>query len=302
MTPPLHALQPHDPAHLGGRRVLGRIGTGERSTVYLAEEPDGTRVAIRVLDPEGAVDPEARRRCAREAEAARRVVCPRTAAVLDADFSSVPAHVVSEYVEGTGLDRAVADEGPLSGDALMRLAVAVADALVSVHEAGLLHRDLEPGNVVMASGGPRVIGFGVSRIIKGVGAPSDPAVGAPGYMSPEHLADGRVTAATDVFSWGAVVVFAATGRAPFDAATVPGVLHKVLKVDPELGGLAEPLRSVVAAALDKDPDARPTSRQVLHRLRDHVCEASRALEAPPATDPPSDAAPADGAGVDTAPP
>ncbi|AFR10144.1 serine/threonine protein kinase [Nocardiopsis alba] len=266
MTPPLEALQPHDPERLGDRRLLGRLGSGGQGTVYLAVEPSGRRVAVKTLSPEGMTDPGTRRRFEREAEAAARVASFCTAAVIDADFTSPPAHIVSEYVEGPTLRRTVLDEGPLRGGDLTRLAVSVATALVAVHEAGIVHRDLKPGNILMARGGPRVIDFGIAQIIEGSGTLTQSTIGTPGYMSPEQIADGRVTAATDVFAWGSVMVFAATGKAPFEAATVPGVLHKVLKVDPDLGGLAEPLRSLVAAALAKDPERRPSSLDVLHSL------------------------------------
>ncbi|MET9795668.1 serine/threonine-protein kinase [Nocardiopsis alba] len=266
MTPPLKALQPHDPERLGDRRLLGRLGSGGQGTVYLAVEPSGRRVAVKTLTPEGMTDPRLRRRFEGEAEAAARVASFCTAAVIDSDFTTSPAHIVSEYVEGPTLRRAVLDGGPLRGGDLTRLAVSVATALVAVHEAGIVHRDLKPGNVLMARGGPRVIDFGIAQIVEGSGTLTQSTIGTPGYMSPEQIADGRVTAATDVFAWGSVMVFAATGKAPFEAATVPGVLHKVLKVDPDLGGLAEPLRSLVAEALAKNPDLRPSSLDVLHRL------------------------------------
>ncbi|MEU2975392.1 serine/threonine protein kinase, partial [Nocardiopsis alba] len=126
MTPPLEALQPHDPERLGDRRLLGRLGSGGQGTVYLAVEPSGRRVAVKTLSPEGMTDPGTRRRFEREAEAAARVASFCTAAVIDADFTSPPAHIVSEYVEGPTLRRTVLDEGPLRGGDLTRLAVSVA--------------------------------------------------------------------------------------------------------------------------------------------------------------------------------
>ena len=270
MTPSVEALLPHDPGHLGGHRLLGRLGSGGQGTVYLAERSDGTRLAVKALAPEGMADPDVRRRFELEAEAARRVASFCTAAVLDADFDSAPAYIVSEYVGGPTLHRTVVDGGPLGEGDLNRLAVSVATALVAVHAAGIVHRDLKPGNVLLAPGGPRVIDFGIAQITEGAGTLTQSTIGTPGFMSPEQIADGRATSATDVFAWGAVVAFSATGRAPFDAATVPGVLHKVLNVEPELGGLTEPLRSLVTEALAKDPQGRPSSVDVLHRLLGHT--------------------------------
>ncbi|GAB3720422.1 hypothetical protein GCM10027590_21000 [Nocardiopsis nanhaiensis] len=176
MTSPLDPLQPNDPRHL--------VGTGGQGTVYLASEPDGTRVAVKALNPERMADPEVRRRFEWEAEAARRVASFCTAAVLEADFTATPAYIASEYVEGATLHRTVTSQGPITGGDLHRLAVSVATALVAVHEAGIVHRDLKPGNVLMAPGGPRVIDFGIAQITEGAGTLTQSAIGTPGFMAP----------------------------------------------------------------------------------------------------------------------
>ena len=261
-----HPLQDHDPDEIGGHRLLGRLGSGGQGTVFLGKDSAGAQVAVKTLNPEGMADPEVRRRFAREAEAARKVASFCTAAVLSSDFSSTPPYIVSEYVQGPTLHKMIMTQGPLVGGDLGRLAVDTTTALASIHEAGIVHRDLKPGNVLMAQGGARVIDFGVAQITEGAGTLTNSRVGTPSFMAPEQIIDGRVTSATDVFAWGAVMVFAATGRAPFDAATVAGVLHKVLNGEADLTALPPPLHALVGAALAKDPAQRPSSLDVLHTI------------------------------------
>ncbi|MBE2998072.1 serine/threonine protein kinase [Nocardiopsis sp. HNM0947] len=266
MTPSPLPRHDHDPNELGGHEILGRLGAGGQGTVFLARSSDGTRVAVKTLNAEGMADPEVRRRFEGEARAAHRVASFCTAAVLGADFEASPPYIVSEYVEGPTLHQSVRDSGPLGEGDLNRMAVAVATALVAIHEAGIVHRDLKPGNVLMAQGGARVIDFGIAQVTDGAGTVTHSQIGTPAFMSPEQISDGRVGPATDVFAWGAVVAFAASGRASFDAGSLPAVLHNVMNSEPDLSAVPEPLRPLVAAALSKDPAQRPSSLDVLHTL------------------------------------
>lgn len=251
---------------MGGFVLTGRIGTGGQGTVYLAEGPDGAPVAVKTLNSEVVDDPGMRQRFVREAQAARQVASFCTAAVLAVDFDARPPYIVSEYVDGPSLQDHVGARGPMSGGELSRLAVATATALVAIHEAGIVHRDLKPGNVLLGGDGARVIDFGIAQNTLGAGTLTNSPIGTPSFMAPEQINDGKATPASDVFSWGAVIAFAATGQSPFAGTTVPNVLHNVINLEPDLSRVPEPLRGLVAGALAKDPAARPSSVDVLMTL------------------------------------
>ncbi|GAA3146360.1 hypothetical protein GCM10010466_41730 [Planomonospora alba] len=256
-------LAPGDPERLGGYWLAGRLGAGGQGVVYEAYDETGARVAVKALHTDVAAAPGLRARLAGEVAAARRVASSCTARLIAADPAAPEPYIVSEYVGGPSLREAVAAGGTLAGDRLVRLAVAVATALAALHEAGVVHRDLKPDDVLLGPDGPRVIDFGVTRTKRTSAAFPAQAVGSPPYMAPEALTAGRVGPAADVFAWGAVVLFAATGRSPFEAGSVGEVLHRVLTCEPATDVLPEPLRTLAAAALDKDPGARPSSRDLL---------------------------------------
>ncbi|MBB4933926.1 hypothetical protein F4561_004746 [Lipingzhangella halophila] len=211
-------------------------------------------------------DAEQRQRFVREAEAARQVASFCTAAVVDADFEATPAYIVSEFVAGPSLSEAVRRDGPLTGGDLNRVAVATATALMAIHEAGIVHRDFKPANVLLGQGGARVIDFGVAQVSQGAGTLTNSSIGTPAYMAPEQISGSPVSPGTDVYAWGAVMVFAATGRQPFQGETVPAILHQVINGDPDLSGVPEPLRMLVVSAMQKDPAQRPGSTDVLMSL------------------------------------
>ncbi len=260
-------LREDDPDQIGGCDLVGRLGAGGQGTVYLAESSrGGARVAIKTLNSEGLSDPRVRQRFVREVEAARQVASFCTAAVLEADFDAAVPHIVSEYVEGQSLSQRIRQGGPMAGGDLIRLAVATATALVAIHEAGIVHRDFKPGNVLLGDGGARVIDFGIAQLTEGAGTLTNSTIGTPAFMAPEQIGQGNATPASDVFAWGAVMAFAATGSSPFDGGTVPNVLHNVLYVEPELSALPDEVRPLVAAALAKDPAARPAAVDALMTL------------------------------------
>ncbi|WP_051063568.1 serine/threonine-protein kinase [Nocardiopsis halophila] len=259
-------LSDADPRRIGRYRIIGRLGEGGQGTVYLGEAPDGARAAVKTLGARSLEDPSMRERFTREAEAARRVASFCTAAVLDADFAAEPPYIASEYVDGPSLAQAVREGGPLSGGDLERLAVNTATALVAVHEAGIVHRDLKPENVLLGQGGARVIDFGVAQVPLADGRRTATAIGTPAFMAPEQVSGAVVGPAADVYAWGAVTAFAATGRAPFRGDTVPEVLHRVLHGAPDVEGVPERLRPLVEAALAKEPERRPGSEDLLMAL------------------------------------
>ncbi|MEV4800002.1 serine/threonine-protein kinase [Nonomuraea sp. NPDC049421] len=268
-----------DPAHIGGHRVLGRLGEGGQGTVFLGASPAGRRVAIKVLHPCFAADRPMRRRFRREADIVRGLAGFATARVLETGFTGERPYIVSEYVPGPSLERLVKEDGPRGGSALERLAVTTLTALASIHAAGIVHRDIKPSNVIMGSEGPVLIDFGIASPLDAAARSATP-IGTPAYMSPEQFDDLPPTAASDLFSWAGTMIYAATGRPAFAGGSVPATLNAVLHAEPDLSGLPEPLRGVVAACLAKDPAARPAAAQVLCELAGHKPAPALSQQAP----------------------
>ena len=207
--------QNHTGDRLGPYRLLERLGEGGMGVVYLAADADHRKVAVKALRPAVAVDPNARRRLAREVETMRRVRSPYVAEVIDADVTCDPPYIVTRYVSGRTLEEVVGDGGPLTGQALARVASGLALAMAAVHAAGVVHRDLKPGNVMLARGEPVVIDFGIAQVPDSTRlTQTGMFMGTPGYLAPEVIEGKQSGAASDVHSWGATVAFAATGRPP----------------------------------------------------------------------------------------
>ncbi|GAA1754992.1 serine/threonine-protein kinase [Streptomonospora arabica] len=280
MTSP---LRPEDPERIGPYTLIAQVGRGGQGVVYLGTGPDGERAAVKVLSGEwAAADHRVRAGLAKEVEATRRVAAFCTAAVLSFDLESDPPYVASEYVDGPTLRQAVRRDGPHRGSALDRLAIASATALVAIHEAGVVHRDLKPANVLLGPDGPRVIDFGIARSTDATLTQTGSISGTPAYMAPEQIRGRALEPATDVFAWAGVMVYAATGATPFGSdGTVHDIIHNVLHEPPRLDGVAERLRPLLAACLDKDPGRRPTAVQALSTLigRDPAALDSAAVTA-----------------------
>ncbi|WP_405144033.1 BMP family ABC transporter substrate-binding protein [Sphaerisporangium sp. NBC_01403] len=267
--PDLPPLRSGEPDQFGDYRVLGRIGQGGQGTVYLAESPAGDRVAIKVLHAHQAMDQNAQRRFLREVATARRVATFSTARVIEVGTADQQPYIVSEYVEGVSLEQRVRERGPLTGDELVRLALGTAGALAAIHQAGVVHRDFKPSNVLLGSDGPRVIDFGIARALDSFTVTSSGVAGTPAYMAPEQIANEQVGPPADVFSWAVTMVFAATGRLAFGGASVPAVLHAVLITEPDLSEVPESLRSLLGQCLVKTPQVRPTAAEIMLQLVGH---------------------------------
>ncbi|MCA2222787.1 protein kinase domain-containing protein [Nonomuraea aurantiaca] len=238
-------LVPGDPERLGGYWLAGRLGAGGRGVVYDAYNDEGRRFAIKV--PRGEVT--------RQLAEAVGLIKPRhLARVVGVGLDSESPYIVSEFADGPDLRQAVAVHGPYAGDELLALALALATALRTLHEAGITHRDLKPENVLLAPDGPRVIDYGM--------AAGNPVGGRHTYLAPEVLTGQRAGTAADVFAWGAVVLYAATGRDPFQGESLGAIMHRLLTVDPDLGELPPRLRDLVGRALAKNPADRPSATEL----------------------------------------
>ncbi|WP_448320765.1 serine/threonine-protein kinase, partial [Streptomyces sp. CO7] len=258
------ALEADDPTAVGGYRLTARLGAGGMGKVYLSHTPGGRPVALKVIRPEFAEDPEFRRRFAQEVRAAERVQGLYTAPVIDSDTQGPRPWLATAYVPGPTLASAVAEHGPLPVATVLLLTAGVAEALQVVHGAGIVHRDLKPSNVLLAGDGPRVIDFGIARAADSTALTgSGVTVGTPAFMSPEQAAGRTVGPASDVFALGQVAAFAALGRAAHGEGPSHAVLYRIVHEEADLTGLPTELDELVRRCLAKDGSARPSLAEVL---------------------------------------
>ncbi|MFF8616406.1 protein kinase [Streptomyces sp. NPDC015350] len=278
-------LEDGDPRSIGGYTLEGRLGAGGMGVVYRARSLSGRQVAVKVIRPELAQDQGFRDRFRREVEAARQVSGAFTAPVVDADAEGPTPWLATLFVPGLSLAERVARQGTLSVPEVRRLAAGLAEALRDIHRTGLVHRDLKPGNVLLAEDGPRVIDFGISWATDATRLTRTGAtIGTPPFMAPEQFRHDTVGPAADVFSLGAVLVHAATGHGPFDGDNLHTIGFRVVYEEPDLTSLPDELRPLITACLAKDPAHRPTLQQLLESLS---APGRTALPRPPASTPPA---------------
>ncbi|MGV9312892.1 outer membrane protein assembly factor BamB family protein [Streptomyces sp. NPDC003691] len=268
----MEQLTQHDPRRIGPFEVLARLGAGGMGLVYLARSASGRRVAIKTVRTELAEDQLFRVRFTREVEAARAVSGFYTAAVVDADPRAAVPWLATAYVPAPSLEEIVNECGPLPAQAVRWLAAGIAEALQSIHGAGLVHRDLKPSNVLVVEDGPRVIDFGIASGVSNTRLTmTNVAVGTPAYMSPEQARDSRsVTGASDVFSLGSTLVFAATGHAPFHGANPVETVFMLLREGPDLEGLPPELRPLIESCMGMDAAGRPSPEDLQAQLAPHL--------------------------------
>ncbi|MFE3501006.1 serine/threonine-protein kinase [Kitasatospora sp. NPDC059160] len=283
-------LSEHDPREIGGYLLEGRLGAGGMGVVYRARSVSGRQVAVKVIRPELAADAEFRARFRQEVTAARKVSGAFTAPVLDADPDAPAPWLATLFVPGPSLGERVSGQGPLTPPEVRRLAAGLAEALQEIHRVGLIHRDLKPGNVLLAEDGPRVIDFGIARSAGETQLTSTGvAVGTPPFMAPEQFRNGTATTATDVFALGSVLAFAATGRGPFGADSSHAVGFRVVYEEPDLAGLAPELYPLIIGCLAKEAEQRPTVDGLLRMTGEAARERTVQLRTGPVAPAPASA-------------
>jgi serine/threonine protein kinase len=275
----VESLRRWDPERIGPYAIIGRLGAGAMGQVFLGRSTAGRLVAVKTIRIDLAEEPGFRTRFAREVAAARQVSGVFTAAVVEADPEADLPWLATAYVPAPSLSRLVQACGPLPVAAVRWLAAGCAEALESIHAVGLLHRDLKPSNVLVAPDGPRVIDFGVARAAERVQLTvTRGAVGTPAYMAPEQARDTtQGSPASDVFSLGATLVFAATGHPPYQGETVMDVLVRLATEPPDLSGLPTGLSELIAPCLERVPRSRPTGTAILARLGSFAATSAGAV-------------------------
>ncbi|MFE0630851.1 protein kinase [Streptomyces sp. NPDC058864] len=260
MSSRIGPAQVGDATRIGRYRIVGRLGAGGMGVVYAALDPDGHRVAVKVIHASYAGNDEFRSRFRREVDLSRRVTGPCLVPLLDADPNASTPWLATQYTPGPSLDQHISVAGPLTGARLYALAAGTAAGLSAVHQAGVVHRDVKPANVILTDAGPRVLDFGIAHALDGTAVTRTGVMtGTPGWISPEQYRIGVSSSAADVFAWGALVAYAATGRLPFGVGAADVVAFRVLSEDPDLDGIPADLRSLVGQALAKEPQDRPTA-------------------------------------------
>ncbi|MFI8964371.1 protein kinase [Streptomyces sp. NPDC053493] len=273
-------LRREDPRIVGTFRLHRRLGAGGMGVVYLGSDRRGQRVALKVIRPDLAEDQEFRSRFAREVSAARRIRGGCTARLVAADLEAERPWFATQYVPGPSLHDRVAEEGPLRAADVAAIGAALSEGLVAVHEAGVVHRDLKPSNILLSPKGPRIIDFGIAwatgaSTLTHVGT----AVGSPGFLAPEQVRGAAVTPATDVFSLGATLAYAAMGDSPFGHGSSEVMLYRVVHEEPQLHGVPDALAPLVRACLAKDPEERPSTLQLSMRLKEIAAREAQGLPA-----------------------
>ncbi|MGW2791124.1 serine/threonine-protein kinase [Streptomyces sp. NPDC001251] len=261
----IQLLDAEDPRQVGPYELVRRLGRGGMGEVFLGRSPGGRLVAVKVVAAELAHDAVFRRRFALEVKAARKVGGFYTAQVVDADTDAVRPWLVTAYIPGPSLHQVIGDSGPLPLRALRVLGSGLAEGLAAIHAADLVHRDLKPGNVIVADDGPRVIDFGIARALDG-GQHTGAVIGTPGFMSPEQAQGKPVGPASDVFALGCVLTYAATGHSPYGQGRSDVVLYRTVHEPPDLEGVPDELTAFLRICLAPEPGGRPLVSDALRHL------------------------------------
>ena len=261
-------LAPKDPKTIGGFTLIGRLGAGGMGVVYLASRKSES-VALKVIR-ESLIDDEVEAtRFTREVVTLEKIQSPNVAEIIEAGVDDGRPWFAVEFVNGPNLSELVDDKGPLSVEKWWELATGVLGGLVDVHQMGIIHRDMKPANVIMAATGPKLIDFGIAHVSDATSVTATGLVaGSPAWFSPEQIEGLELTTATDVFSAGSLLTFAATGSSPWGGATTmtKASVFKILTSEPDMEGLDTEQRNLVSKMLGKEPSQRATAESLLENL------------------------------------
>ncbi|MFD0415047.1 serine/threonine-protein kinase [Streptomyces sp. NPDC127108] len=269
-------LSADDPRELGGYRLHARLGAGGMGVVYLAHTPGGRPIALKAVRDELAADPEFRRRFAHEVASARGIHGLFTAQVVDSGVDAPTPWLATAYVPGLSLQQVVQRHGPLPVRTVLLLVAGIAEALQAIHRSGVVHRDLKPGNVLIAADGPRVIDFGIARAADATGLTGTGLrIGTAAYMAPEQATGLAVTPATDVFALGTLVAYVSGGALPFGSGPESAALYRVVHEDPDLAAVPLDLHDLVGRCLAKRPEDRPSPGELIAAVHAHPAVGGR---------------------------
>ncbi|WP_433463511.1 serine/threonine-protein kinase [Spirillospora sp. CA-128828] len=239
------------------------LGAGGMGVVYRATDQHGHQYALKLLKPELAEHATFHRRLAREVDTMRRVRSPHVAEVIDADVTAERPYIVTRFIDGQPLDTVVQAIGPLHTELLLRLSAGLAEGLVAIHEAEIVHRDVKPNNVMLVDGDPVLIDFGIAHATDATRlTQTGMFIGTPGYLGPEVIEGKPPGPAVDIYGWAATVAFAATGRSPFGTGSLHAVLARAISGEPDVEGVPPQLEPQLKAALARDPRDRPSATQI----------------------------------------
>jgi serine/threonine-protein kinase len=255
---------------LNGRyELVGTLGAGGMATVYHGQDRVlGRAVAVKILNGGLAEDPRFAERFQREAQHAAMLVHPRIAMVFDSGMDQGSPYIVMELIRGRSLSSLLAEVGPLPVERAVGIAAAVCEALEVAHTAGLVHRDIKPGNVMLThDGGVKVVDFGIARASTNAGqqlTQTATVLGTAAYLSPEQATAGEVDGRADLYALGCVLTEMLTGEPPFTADTPVAIAFKQVTEEAAPVSLHRPdvpqaLDNVVARLLAKHPAQRPAT-------------------------------------------
>jgi serine/threonine protein kinase len=251
-------LLPHDPKEIGGIQILDRLGSGGAGIVYKGRDKDNQIVALKVLHAEFANNQTVRKRLEREADAMRSVKGNRTVKIRRIEIDVVQPFIVMDFAEGENLANYIANNGVLKGQALNDFALQLAEAIRDIHKAKVIHRDLKPTNVIIGSDGLKVVDFGISIVSEVTGMTQTGILsGTASWLSPEQILGKDITEKTDIFNYGLVIGFAATGKHLFGEGKPEAVMFRILNTEPELNLLSRKMQTIIKDLISKEPSKRP---------------------------------------------
>lgn len=283
----MEPLKSKDPKSVGQWTLIARLGAGGMGVVYLATK--GTQnAALKVIHGHLIDDENWLIRFQREIEVLTRIKSDYVACILESDVMSDSAWVATEFVDGPDLKSEIEINGKLSAQKWMGLAIGLSRAIADVHAAGIIHRDIKPGNVIFSRSGPKLIDFGISLMSESTSLTTTGLVtGSPAWLSPEQIAGSAITQATDLFALGSLLTYAAKGFSPWSDSidtTTPAFFHRILTESPDLSGLNELQKQVIEKLLDKEPKDRPNAKDIIKTLELNINSRSYQSEIAGGTD------------------